>query len=388
MPLALARLTVHGQVTTVSAEELSFTSSETREFFGRACAVTLSEELSAILDPVLNGWAAGLQVAATIVRKATEKSYSGGVAAPQRVIQSIVHGKAEELSDYLLEEIFLQQTAHLQRVLLWTGCLDLVCPSLYAAVMDTSEATIDTPADLQSDDGHRRSSIELDRLDESQAILDHLVREQLLLTPLVNLIRQIRSPYAHLGRRLPYPFREARHQHRRQLDSLHSTTSARLVSLSQPLFAEFLRNRLQRTDPAQFRKVQRSAADWHVQHGFVRSAIVHTLAAADLSFALQLVEQQAESTYQRGEFITLQYWLDALPPEMVRQRPLLSLLHAQVFMGSGRFPGGRSAFRRRNDRAWLEEAAGRQRAQRCADTHTGCQNSGSAIRPPLFSARA
>jgi LuxR family maltose regulon positive regulatory protein len=321
LPLALARLTILGQVTTFTAEELRFTTLEMREFFARACALPLSTEVIATLDALLAGWAAGLQLAAMSLRQATDRSDSGHAAAVQEVVRSFIQGSAELVSAYLLEEVFSQQTPALQEVLLRTGCLDLVCPSLCAAVIDTSVAATNSPVSKAQK-----------HVDESQAVLDQLVDNQLLLTPLDEPVTPDSFVVRTLERRLPQELLGATYLTKQQVGRSEPWNLAPQHAWYRyhPLFAEFLRNRLQRTDPKLFSEVQRRAAVWHAQQGFVRSAIAHAMAANDIPFATELIEQHAEATYQRGELVTLRHWLEALPDETIIQRPLLCLLHANI----------------------------------------------------------
>jgi LuxR family maltose regulon positive regulatory protein len=56
----------------------------------------------------------------------------------------------------------------------------------------------------------------------------------------------------------------------------------------------------------------------------------HALAAGDAAWAARLIEQHFDALFLPGESATIQRWLSALPPELVRSRPRLCL--AQMFM--------------------------------------------------------
>jgi LuxR family maltose regulon positive regulatory protein len=335
LPLALARLSLQGRVKIVTADELRFSTAEVKEFFARASAMSLSAEMLSVLDSQIAGWPAGLQLAASALRKVAETSHGDRAACLHTVLQSFVQGNTGELHAYLLEEIFSQQPPSLQDVLLRTGCLDQVCPSLCAAVVDTCrDNTRDTPT---TNPGVQD---ELPQPGNSWAMLDQLARDQLLLT----LLDEPDSPdtflVPSLARLSPQHVRAVPTQRKVSVEPIGRENPATPHPWYRyhPLFAEFLRKQLQRTDPALFRAVQRRAAVWHARQGYVQSAVTHALASADVAYATQLIEQQAEATYQRGELVTLRQWLEALPSEIVRRRPLLSLLHANTLAVAGDFP--------------------------------------------------
>ena len=344
LPLALARLTMQGQVSTLTADELRFTGEEMTEFFARASAVPLSAEVFATLNTVIAGWAAGLQLASMALRMATHTHASrvDHTAALQTAVQSFVQGKSEVMSTYLLEEVLSQQPPSLQEVLLRTGCLDSICPSLFAAVADTCVGTPGAHTEKNAEDPDARK-----RLDEGRTILNQLAHDQLLLTPLNELDIPHRFIVHSLEPHLSPQFHEAHYQRKQQMGR-GNPAMLDVWYRYHPLLAEFLRDRLRRTNPTLFLEVQRRAAVWHAQHGFIRTAIAYALAAADIPYAIQLIEDHAEATYQRGDLVTLRQWLEALPAERVNRRPFLCLLHAKILTIAGDFAAAE---------ARLEEAA-------------------------------
>ncbi|MDQ3865081.1 MAG: LuxR C-terminal-related transcriptional regulator [Actinomycetota bacterium] len=94
------------------------------------------------------------------------------------------------------------------------------------------------------------------------------------------------------------------------------------------LFADMLRHRLRRTQPQLVPELHRRAAEWHENHGFVEDAIRHALAAEDTEWAARLVEQNTATVVMRSEGAKLMRWLEALPEELVRSRPRLSVAYA------------------------------------------------------------
>ena len=94
------------------------------------------------------------------------------------------------------------------------------------------------------------------------------------------------------------------------------------------LFTEVLQSRLQQIYPSRIAELHARAAAWFDQHGFVAGAVGHALAAADFAYAAQLIEQAAETLLKQGEIATLLTWLRALPADLLRTQPRLSLFHA------------------------------------------------------------
>ena len=103
------------------------------------------------------------------------------------------------------------------------------------------------------------------------------------------------------------------------------------------LFADLLRARLQAERPGQVAQLQRNAAAWAAEHGLVDDAIQHAVAAGEMTWAAQLIEQNFDAVHsQRGEAVTVQRWLAGLPPGLVQSRPRLLLAEAIPMATSGR----------------------------------------------------
>ena len=103
------------------------------------------------------------------------------------------------------------------------------------------------------------------------------------------------------------------------------------------LFADLLRARLQSERPGQVAQLQRNAATWAAEHGLVDDAIQHAVAAGEMTWAAQLIEQNFDAVHsQRGEAVTAARWLAGLPPGLVRSRPRLLLAEAIPMATSGR----------------------------------------------------
>jgi len=97
-----------------------------------------------------------------------------------------------------------------------------------------------------------------------------------------------------------------------------------------PLFAEALQMCLRQTEPGLLPDLHRRASGWCSHNGFWDKAISHALAAEDFTVAAQLIEQVAEKTWSQGGLATLLGWINALPANLVAQRPRVCLTAAWV----------------------------------------------------------
>ncbi len=102
------------------------------------------------------------------------------------------------------------------------------------------------------------------------------------------------------------------------------------------LFAEVLRQRLMHEHAAIIPELHRRASGWFEQNGFVTEAMGHALAGQDFEAAARLIEVSSATMVDQGETSTLLTWLDALPAEMVRSRPRLSLAKAWATVSQDR----------------------------------------------------
>jgi ATP/maltotriose-dependent transcriptional regulator MalT len=102
------------------------------------------------------------------------------------------------------------------------------------------------------------------------------------------------------------------------------------------LFADLLRARLQQAQPDRVPALHRNAAAWLEQHGLVDEAVRHAVAAGEVDWAARLVEQHTQERFQHSEAATVDRWLAALPAELVRGRPRLSLARAIGALIGGR----------------------------------------------------
>lgn len=91
------------------------------------------------------------------------------------------------------------------------------------------------------------------------------------------------------------------------------------------LFAEYLRQRLDRDQPGRIDQLHRTASTWSAEHGMLSEAVDHALAAGDPARAVELVERDGMELLEQGRMFTLLGLLAKLPPRQVSQSPRLQL---------------------------------------------------------------
>lgn len=101
------------------------------------------------------------------------------------------------------------------------------------------------------------------------------------------------------------------------------------------LFADLLRQRLHNYTPDLVPILHRRASQWYEEQEMFGAAINHAFSANDTARAASLVEQVADRMMIRSEIMTLLQWMEQLPPEELRARPLLSLYHAGAQLMAG-----------------------------------------------------
>jgi LuxR family maltose regulon positive regulatory protein len=102
------------------------------------------------------------------------------------------------------------------------------------------------------------------------------------------------------------------------------------------LFADVMANSLQRRYPDQVPGLHLRAAEWFKQNDLFDEAIKHALLASEFSLAAEIVEDQAQALLHQGLLATLLNWLNALPANIVRQRPRLGVDSAWAYLLIGR----------------------------------------------------
>jgi LuxR family maltose regulon positive regulatory protein len=101
------------------------------------------------------------------------------------------------------------------------------------------------------------------------------------------------------------------------------------------LFADALRARLTVGDPGRARRLHGAAAQWYAEAGNLDDAVRHALAAEDSEQIADLVELALPELRTRRADRTIRDWVQALPADLVRQRPLLAVTYAWTRLSRG-----------------------------------------------------
>jgi LuxR family maltose regulon positive regulatory protein len=101
------------------------------------------------------------------------------------------------------------------------------------------------------------------------------------------------------------------------------------------LFADVLRAHLVAEQPEIVPALHLRASLWFEQNGDFPEAIRHALAASGFERAADLVERAMPDMLKARQEAQLRVWLEALPDEVVRARPVLSVSYVGVLMQSG-----------------------------------------------------
>jgi LuxR family maltose regulon positive regulatory protein len=282
--LPLARLRAGGQLNELRSAELRFTPEEASQFLEQMTGLSLAPAEVAALDRRIEGWIAGLQMAALSLRQREATDVAQFIAA--------FCGSHHYIMEYLVDEVLQQQPGEVQTFLLYTSVLDRLCGPLCEALLGGSE----TPGG--------------DRDVAPPAVVPDASRAQVLLA------------YLEQANLFITPLDDQHHWYRYH-----------------PLFADLLRHRLQQTYPAQVAPLHLSASHWYEQAGLMGPAVRHALAAQAFDRAAMLVEQVAPAMIERSELAGLLSWLDTLPADEVQARPLLGLYYALgLFLGGQNKP--------------------------------------------------
>ncbi len=299
-PLPMARLRGRGQLTELRQADLRFSLNEATAFLNRVMALHLPRGDVAALTSRTEGWITGLQMAALALQSAVPSR--GPDVQTAAFIQAFT-GTNRYILDYLVEEVLQRQPGHIQAFLHQTAVLNRLTAPLCDAVLgirdlrpttDTGETQSPT-SNLQPPDAEIQSPISSTQ-SASQPILEKLEAANLFIVPLDDERRWYRY-------------------HR--------------------LFADLLRKRLQHVQPEQVAVLHRRASAWYEENELVAEAIDHALAAEDFPRAADLIEQVSETTLMRSQVATFTKWVEALPDELVRDRPSLNLFHAWALLWSG-----------------------------------------------------
>ncbi|MDP6715622.1 MAG: LuxR C-terminal-related transcriptional regulator [SAR202 cluster bacterium] len=103
----------------------------------------------------------------------------------------------------------------------------------------------------------------------------------------------------------------------------------------QHLFAEFLLQRLEESQPDLIPELHMRASQWFADEGWADEAIDHAIAGDSFEHAASLIERVAPTLVQNEEFHTLISWVTKLPDSALPSHPVLCLQYAWSLHFSG-----------------------------------------------------
>lgn len=127
-PLPLPRLRARNQLTELRANDLRFTPDEGTAFLNNAMGLHLTAADVISLDAHIEGWIAGLQMAALSMQGLDESGIAHLIAS--------FSGRHHFILDYLTDEVLQRQPPSVQSFLLTTSILDSMCGDLCDALQD------------------------------------------------------------------------------------------------------------------------------------------------------------------------------------------------------------------------------------------------------------
>jgi LuxR family transcriptional regulator, maltose regulon positive regulatory protein len=145
-PLPLARYRARRQLMELGPADLQFSPAESAAFLQQEMGLDLTPDEASDLHAQLEGWAAGLQLAALSLRR-----------QPGEAARLTISGQHRFIADYLSQEVVASLPDRWQQFLLQTSILERLCGSLCDAVTGDNDG---------------------------QTMLESLERENLFLTPL------------------------------------------------------------------------------------------------------------------------------------------------------------------------------------------------------------
>ena len=118
------------------------------------------------------------------------------------------------------------------------------------------------------------------------------------------------------------------------------------------LFADVLHAHLMEEQPDQVPALHRRASEWYEHNGSPADAIRHAFAAEDFGRAAGLVELTWPAMRRRRQEATMLSWVKALPDEVIRARPVLSVVSAWALLDGGELDAAEA--RLRDAERWLD----------------------------------
>ncbi len=278
--LRLNRLRARGQMVEVRLQDIRFTPAETVEFLNGVMGLNLAQAEIDALDAEVEGWPAGLQMAALSMQ---------GLSETRSFIQNF-SGTDRFILDYLVEQVLDRQPESIRWFLMKTSPLESMCAELCDAVLEEK-----LPHEDQAKPSPSTSSDQLTPSPSSRVILDTLEGANLFLIPLDHERRWYR--YHHL-------------------------------------FRDLLVLQLKLALPDSVRFIQTKAASWHDQNNLPRQALHYALLARNFDLAIQLAEKYSRQRWAQADTEFMNQVIE-IPFKFIRHHPTLCLLRAWVLVIHG-----------------------------------------------------
>ena len=261
-PLDIKPLRLAGRMTEIRMDTLSFTSIEIAEFFNELLELKLDDESIHQLYQKTEGWILALKLIAMLKKDSVEI---------KELLESAGVG-LHTISEYLLEEVLLNQPPHIQDELIESSILDRFCEPLLKEVISGTE---------------KNATIGLD----SAAFINWLAKFNLFIIPLDNDQSWFR--YHHL-------------------------------------FQDFLQGQFKKNGTLeQQKKLHVRASHWFENNNFIDDAIGHAIKAADNKRAVRIIVENWELECDSDNSSMVGKWLNNLPKRVIESS--ISLLFASFF---------------------------------------------------------
>jgi LuxR family transcriptional regulator, maltose regulon positive regulatory protein len=277
-PVNLPRLRMKNALIELKTEDLRFTPAEVESFLRDSMRITPTAEELAFLNTRLEGWPAGLQMAALAL-----KGRADGI--------DFLHdfsGSSHYILDYLAEAVFERQEKRIQNFLMKTCVLNAINAPLAGTVLETR------PLNGYEDAGAGSAAL------DCQKVLEELYLSHLFVEGLDEQQTWFRY---------------------------------------HPLFSDLLRTRLHVIDHSAFKELYTQAAAWFQHNGYPLEAINHAMMAEDEPQTMVLFERHATDLLMQGNLSALGRWMNMLTTSDIQSRPWLCIAQAWVMVFSGRLSG-------------------------------------------------
>lgn len=154
------------------------------------------------------------------------------------------------------------------------------------------------------------------------------------------------------------------------------------------LFADVLRARLTGEHPGWAVELHGRASRWYAEHDEQLDAVRHAFAAGDHEWAAETLERAIPELRRARQEAAMQQWLEGLPDELVRRRPVLGVHRAGVLLANGDVDGAEALLR--DAEQWLAatEDALDQRKTGSSEVGVGDQEGLRRLVPQLAMYRA